>query len=82
MTDFNTDMNLQFPDFQPIELIHEAGATEFYFGLSNNGNDTSKPIWQIKKISKSGDVWATALFPDGNQMFSFIWDERLSYTYV
>ena len=82
MTDFNTDLNIQFPIIQPIQLIHEASSTEYYYGTSSSGSDTSKPIWQIKKITKTGAVWAVSLFPNGDQFFNYIWDDRLTYTYL
>ena len=82
MADFNTDMNIQFPLAQPIQLVHEYSTTDFFIGVSTNGNDTSKATWQIKKITKVGDVWFTTQFPNGNQLFIFIWDNRLLYTYI
>lgn len=82
MTDFNTDFNVQMQPDEPITLIHEVSTTEFIIGVSTNGRDTSKPIWKIKKILKTGSVWSTTLFPNGDQRFIFIWDSRIGYTYI
>lgn len=77
----NSDLNTQFQPQEPITLVHEYSTTEFYVGVSNNGNDTSKANWQIKKISKSGNVWNLNKFPDGDQSFKYVWDDRLTYIY-
>ena len=82
MADFGTDMNVQMHTFEPITLIDEVSGEEFYIGVSNNGRDTSRPVWKIKKIWKDGTIWNVG-FPSGDQMFSYIWDERASsYTYL
>jgi hypothetical protein len=66
----------------PITLIHEYSTTEFYIGISINGADTGTAHWSIRKISKTGTVWMVTQYPNGNQNFNFIWDERLLYTYL
>ena len=77
----NSDFNTQLQPQEPTTLVHEYSATEFYVGVSTNGSDTSKATWQIKKISKSGDIWNLNRFPGGDQSFKYIWDERLVYIY-
>ena len=77
----NTDFNVQMQNIEPITLVNEFSSTEYYIGVSNNGSDTSKPIWLIRKISKVADVWAVTQYPDGNQTFEYIWDSRFLYTY-
>lgn len=77
----NSDLNIQFQPQEPVTLVHEYSTTEYYVGVSTNGRDTSKATWQIKKISKSGDVWNLNKFPNGDQSFKYIWDERLTYIY-
>lgn len=77
-----SDFNIEYHTIEPITLIHEVSTTVFYIGVSINGRDTSKPIWKIKKIEKEGDVWNVTKFPNGNQNYSFIWDDRVSLTYV
>lgn len=76
------EFNSQSFKVEPITLIHEYSSTEYYIGISNNGRDTSKNVWQIKRIVKNGDVWSVTQFPDGNQTFNYVWDNRLIYTYL
>jgi hypothetical protein len=78
----STDINVQNPKFEPVTLIHTYSETEYYIGVSNNGHDTSREIWQIKKMSKVGDVWYVTQFPNGSQLFNYVWDNRLIYTYI
>ena len=74
--------NLYWANRQNIKLIDEVSETEIYIGISKQGNSTDKPIWQINKMLKSGTVWNTSLFPNADQNFSFIWDNRTTYTYA
>jgi hypothetical protein len=81
MVDFNTDFNIQSFTIEPITLIDEVSSEEFYIGTSINGRNTSKATWRIKKIWKDVTVWKVE-FPDGDQSYKYIWDNRLSgYTY-
>ena len=66
----------------PKTLIDEVSATEFYIGVSIGGNDTGAPIWSIRRIVLVGTVWATALYPNGDQSFNFIWDDRTILNYA
>ena len=77
----DTNSNVQYQNIEPIRLIDE-GTTEFYIGTSTNGSDIYRATWQIKKILKTGNVWAVTLFPDGDQEFKYIWDDRASYTFI
>jgi hypothetical protein len=70
------------PTIAPTTLIHEYSATEYYIGISVNNNNTDANTWSIKKIVKTGNVWATTLYPFGNQNYNFAWDERLNYIYL
>ena len=54
--------------------------TEFYIGTSIQFNDKSKPMWRIKRIWKIGNVWNFG-YPNGEQDFKFIWDDRFTYIY-
>ena len=82
MTDFNTDMNVQFPKIEPITLIDEVSSTEFYIGVSGRGNNPNKAMWKIKKILKTGNVWDVTLYPNGDQTFSYVWSGRTGYSYL
>jgi len=81
MADFGTDFNIQSYNIEPITLIDEVSGEEFYIGISNNGRDTSRSIWRIKKIWKDGTTWRIE-FPDGDQSYKYIWNDRITgYTY-
>jgi hypothetical protein len=75
------NINIQDTNKDPIVLIDELSATEYYIGTSNNFKDLSKPHWRIRRIWKIGSVWHFG-YPDGNQDFKYVWDDRLSYTYT
>jgi hypothetical protein len=79
MGDFN-NINNQVYSFEPIKLVDTVSSTFFYIGVSINGNVPSKANWKIKRIWQDGTVWKTE-FPNGDQSFSFIWDNRNGYTY-
>lgn len=74
------DVNLQSYKVDPITLVDEISATEYYIGVSRNTKDENRPNWKIKKIWKDGTTWRFE-FPDGEQKFKFVWADRLSYTY-
>lgn len=78
----NTDFSVDSYKVEPITLVQEFSSTEYYIGVSRNGWDTSKAHWQIRRILKTGSTWAVTLYPDGDQSFKYIWDDRLSYLYV
>jgi hypothetical protein len=64
----------------PIMLVDEMSAVEYFVGTSNNFNDAGKPTWRIRRIWKIGSVWRFG-YPDGNQGFKYVWDDRYGYTY-
>lgn len=61
-------------------LIDEISSTEYYIGTSRDFSIQSAAKWRIKRIWKVGTVWLTG-YPDGDQGFNYIWDNRLSYIY-
>lgn len=71
--------NLNY-NLEPYRYIDEVTDELFYIGVSNNGNSTDRPIWNIKKIEKIGTEWRVS-FPEGKQQFKFVWDERYLYDY-
>lgn len=73
-------INVQQHNYDPIMLVDESTATEYYVGVSNNTSNPSAATWRIKRIWKIGNVWKFG-FPDGDQKFKFIWDDRYGYTY-
>jgi hypothetical protein len=77
---FNDDYNSQPFNLVATTLIDTPSSTEIYIGTSKSFKDTSKPLWQIKKIWQDSTVWKTE-FPNGDQGFKFIWEIRGTYTY-
>lgn len=65
---------------QPDEATQtDEDGTVTYYGYAAPGSDTSKPVWKIKKVDETGDlfiVWA-----DGNANYDNIWDNRASLSY-
>jgi len=74
------DINVQQHNYDPIMLVDESSATEYYVGTSRNSSNPSAENWRIKRIWKIGNVWKFG-FPNGDQSFKFIWDDRYGYTY-
>jgi hypothetical protein len=67
-------------NLDPVQKIDELSNTEYYIGHSINGNDPSKATWKIKRIWKVSTIWNIG-YPSGSQDFSFIFDDRFTYTY-
>ena len=81
MTDFSTDLNIESFNVEPFTLIDEVNSEEFYIGISKNSRNTTKTNWRIKKIWKDGTIWRVQ-FPDGDQSYNYVWDDRISsYAY-
>lgn len=78
---FNDDYNAQPSNIIPTVLVDEASSIEIYVGISKSFKDTNKPLWQIKKIWQDGTVWKME-FPNGDQGFKFIWNNRNNGTYT
>lgn len=68
-------------NYTPNTLIDEVSSTEYYIGISNNGSNINSPTWKIRKVIKIGTTWNTSLYPNGDQGFSFIWNNRAIYSY-
>jgi hypothetical protein len=79
---FNDNFNGQPPTvIEPTTLIDQVSGAEIYIGVSLNGNNPSAAIWRIKKIVLDITVWKFQ-YPNGDQSYSFVWDDRISgYTY-
>lgn len=76
----NYNFDVQAINIEPPVLIDETSATEYYIGTSINDRNMGRPYWKIKRIWKIGNVWKSG-FPNGNQDFKFIWDDRYTYVY-
>ena len=71
-----------FISYEPVKLIDEVSTQLYSIGTSNFGNASNSAVWKIKKIEKIGNVWSLAAYPDGNQDYKFVWDERGNYNYI
>jgi hypothetical protein len=75
-----TELNYQQGEIEPVRLIDEVSSTEYYIGESINGNNQSNPTWKIKRIWKVSTIYHFG-FPDGQQEYKFIWDDRYDCNY-
>lgn len=73
------NLNTQY-NTEKTMLVDEMSSTEYYIGTSDNSSDSAAANWKIKRIWQIGSVWKFG-FPDGNQEFKWIWNDRLGYTY-
>lgn len=81
MPDFdNSHNNDVIYNPEPYILIDGLTGTTRYTGTSLSSGDLTKPIWRIKKVWMVGNVQYMG-FPDGNQSYVFIWNDRASYIY-
>lgn len=61
-------------------LTDVVDSDEIYVGTSQRGYKPDVECWRIKKLWKEDTIWYMG-FPDANQSFAFIWDERKQYNY-
>ena len=70
---------------QKIEEITAGDLVTTYVWSSEPWADWSKAIWQIRKIVQdSSVVWTVSTsiwFPNWDNRYGFVWDDRASYTY-
>jgi hypothetical protein len=74
------EFNLNPYNFEPSMIIDEVSNEEYYIGITNNNNVASSSNWKIKKVWKIDTIWRFG-FPDGNQSFSYVWNDRFDYNY-
>lgn len=74
-----SDFNAIQPNYEPIVLTDTVGTT-IYTANSINANNPAAGVWRIKKEWVSGTTTQMG-FPNGSQEFSFVWNNRASYTY-
>lgn len=65
--------------FEPYEFYDAVTDDEIYIGSSAQAI-TTVDFWRIKKFWTVGSLTKMG-FPNGNQNFKFVWDDRASYTY-
>lgn len=61
-------------------IVDEASSTITYVGKSAAGSGSGSALWQIKRLSVSGNV-TTIDHADGNTNYDNIWDNRASLSY-
>lgn len=81
MADFGTDFNIQSYEIESIFLADQIAPDLIYLGTSKNGRETGKSNWRIKKVWLDGTIWRSE-FPNGDQSYAFVWDNRAGYTYL
>lgn len=62
------------------KLIDEPSSTVCYIGRASIGTATSESLWQIKRISVSGNITSVE-WANGDDAFNQIWDNRASLSY-
>jgi hypothetical protein len=80
ISDFSTNFDVQAINIEPYVLIDQVSPVEFIIGTSRSFSDTTLPNWRIKQIILNATVWVTG-YPNGDQNFKFIWEDRAGYTY-
>lgn len=80
MAESTTNLNRVESVYETYEFTDEASGSVTYKGYSGQSNGAA-PLWRIQKIETSGDV-TTVKYPDGDQTFKFVWNDRATYTYA
>ena len=55
--------------------------TLFYLGWAVYGADETLPVWRIKQIMQSGEVWSQ-MYANGNEEFTNKWSDRYILSYA
>lgn len=63
-----------------ITKIDVPDTSTTYIGKAKIGTASSSALWQIKKISVSGDV-TSITFAGGSDSYNQVWDDRASLSY-
>ncbi len=69
--------------FRSVATV-SGGTTTTYVGFARAGSLEADAVWQIQKIVETvaGDVTTTSgTFPDGSNIYGYIWSDRESLTY-
>lgn len=75
----NTASVLVVPQYQSVR-IDEASSTITYIGKALLAEATSAATWQIIKFEIVGTETIKS-YPDGDPQYTFVWDDRATYTY-
>jgi hypothetical protein len=63
-----------------VTLLDEASASVTYIGKAKIGSPSASALWQIQKMSVSGNV-TSITWADGDSLFNNIWDDRAGLSY-
>jgi len=81
VADFNNfNDNIKIYNLEPYVLISGLTGTTRYTGISINNGDATKPTWRIKKEWQIGNAQYMG-FPNGDQSYIFIWNNKGTYNY-
>ena len=59
-----------------------SGTNLIFVGKTKLGTAKSEPFWQIKKFIYNGSSQLIDIqWPDGDDDFKYVWDNRVSYSY-
>jgi len=61
--------------------VDDAGSGITYIGKADPGSSEASGVWQISRIDESSPGQTIILFPDGQNSFDKIWDNRASLSY-
>jgi hypothetical protein len=67
-------------NFEPSMIIDEVSTEEYYIGTTNNSKREFASNWKIKKAWKIGTLWHFG-FPNGDQAYKYVWNDRFDYHY-
>jgi hypothetical protein len=62
-------------------LLEYSGAVPIYIGYAAAGTDPDSASWRIKRLSYVANNLTAIEYPEGDDSFSYIWDDRVSYDY-
>lgn len=61
---------------------YDVSGNLIYQGWSQPGQATSASTWRLKKLTYNGSNQLTNIqYASGSPSFTFVWDNRTSYTY-
>ena len=63
-----------------ITKIDEASSTVTYIGRAARGSTTTAAVWQIMKVTVSGNI-TTIAWAGGFDTFINVWDDRAGLSY-
>jgi len=61
-------------------VLDEVSDTLTYVGKAAPRSSTADPVWQIRRLSKSGTVLSVE-YASGDDSFTNVWDDRASLEY-